>query len=92
VEVIATLSVNIVSGLGQVSYGQYLLYESLGELVQVLIYAGLGYVLGSNWEVVNNALGKYSWVVAALFIIIMVYVWQRVLKKVKHKALSRSPK
>jgi membrane protein DedA with SNARE-associated domain len=80
-EVIATISVNILSGLGRIPYGQYLAYEASGEVFQVLIYASIGYSLGNNWKEFNTVLGQVSFFTTVAVAIFLLFFSKKVMKK-----------
>ncbi len=71
-EVLATLSVNCISGLGKLSYKKFLAYEITGEITQVCMYAAIGYIFGSNWESVNSVIGQFSLLISLSLLILAV--------------------
>ncbi len=80
-EVLATLSVNFITGLGQLPYLRYLLYEVPGEIVQVLIFASIGYAFGSAWEDINNLIGKFSLLIALALILLTMTLWKKIINR-----------
>ena len=72
-EVFTNLAVNLICGLSKVPYKKYLFYEVIGEVLQVSIYASIGYFFGENWELINALIGRFLVViilVALLFVIL----------------------
>jgi membrane protein DedA with SNARE-associated domain len=69
-EVVSTLSANLLAGISNVTYKKYLLYEILGTISQVLLYAGIGYFFGDNWEYINKLIGKGILGVVCLLILL----------------------
>jgi membrane-associated protein len=69
VNVVSTISVNIVAGLLPMSFKKFFAYAVLGELVQVLFYAIIGYTFGSNWQALYEVFGQFT---LALFLVILV--------------------
>ena len=61
--------VNILSGLSKIPFKKYLFYEVLGELVYVIIYINLGYVVGNEWENVSGIVNK-----AGIILIVFIFV------------------
>lgn len=86
-EVIATISVNLLSGLAKMPYGKFLLFEIPGELFQVSIYATLGYVFGSSWQAVNSIIGKVSFVTTICVAIALVIFYKKTLAGSKKATL-----
>ncbi len=75
-EVLSTLSINIISGISCVSYKKYLLYESIGSILQVLFYGTIGYIFGSNWQSADTFIGKISILIFTL-LIISLFVYKK---------------
>lgn len=66
--------VNILAGLSKIPFKTYFLYESMGEFVDVAIYAVAGYFLGSEWQ---SASGIISFVMIALVFSTFAIVFTR---------------
>jgi membrane protein DedA with SNARE-associated domain len=84
-EVISTISANLLSGLSNLSYFKFLLFDILGETIQVLCFSGAGYLFGEQWQSVNGVIGKVFLVVTLGGLITVVFLWQRIAKYlIKH--------
>jgi membrane protein DedA with SNARE-associated domain len=60
---------NAIAGLNGYSWKRFLVYDGAGEITWVLVYGGLGYAFGSQWELVSQYLTDFSgWLVAILAI------------------------
>jgi membrane-associated protein len=73
-------TVNVLSGLSQVSIKKFLIFDILGEMSYVLLYASIGYFLGTQWE--NNAsfLLKVVFVMLSIGVVvnlIQVYIFRK---------------
>lgn len=79
-EVLSTLSVNLLSGMSNVSYRTFLFHEVLGSIAQVCFYAYIGYVFGDNWEYISSLLGT-SFLIFFAVVAIIVFI---VVKKKRH--------
>ncbi|MDR3642691.1 MAG: DedA family protein [Candidatus Doudnabacteria bacterium] len=55
-------AVNIVCGFTRLPYKEYLLFESLGEITECLMFCFIGYIFGSNWEYLNQLSGNL-WII-----------------------------
>ncbi len=77
------LPVNLLSGTTRYSFQKFLIYDSLGEMVWVLGYGGLGYLFGSQWEVVNEFLSNFGGVTLGLIFLFfgIRQVWNWRIKK-----------
>lgn len=77
------LPVNLLSGTTRFSFQKFLIYDVLGEMVWILGYGGLGYLFGSQWEVVNEFLSNFGGVTLGLVFLIfgIRQVWNWRIKK-----------
>lgn len=73
-EVSANLIVNIISGTTKINHKKYLLYSSIGEVSQVLLYGFIGYYFGNNWEILSSIFGR------SLLIIVVILIFIYILK------------
>ncbi|HYF04958.1 MAG TPA: VTT domain-containing protein [Patescibacteria group bacterium] len=87
-EVIATVSVNIISALRGLSYPRFLLFTGPGEVAQVLAYASLGYLFGGSWQALSAFLGNVSILVVLLFFILIGLFWRKIAKRAIHSRIS----
>ncbi len=84
-EVISTISANLLSGLSKLSYARFLIFDILGETIQVVCFAGAGYLFGEQWQSVNGVIGKVFLAVTLGGLIMVIFLWQRITKYlVKH--------
>lgn len=59
-EVLSTLTINLICGIGKVHYKKFMIYEVLGSLVNVIFYILIGYIFGNSWQTVNKLIGNFS--------------------------------
>ncbi|GAB1469807.1 DedA family protein [Chloroflexota bacterium] len=75
-----SLPVNLLSGTTRYPFRKFLLYDALGEVVWVFGYGGLGYLFGSQWELVNEFISNFSGVILGVLFFIFgirqVINWQ----------------
>ena len=79
-EVFSNLAVNIICGLGEVPYKKYIVFEVVGEFLQVLTYCSIGYLVGDNWQSISALISRFLLLillVAALFVVIF---WKKIVK------------
>jgi membrane-associated protein len=74
------LPVNLTSGTTRYPFRKWLTYDAAGEIVWILGYGGLGYLFGSQWELVSEFLSNFGGVALGLLIfaigIKQVWNWQ----------------
>lgn len=54
------LPVNLLAGTGRFPYKKFIVYDILGETVWVFGYGGLGYLFGSEWELVSDFISNFG--------------------------------
>jgi membrane protein DedA with SNARE-associated domain len=78
------MHVNLIAGGSGYPYWRFLVFDVAGTLSWLMLYGGLGYVLGSQAEVVSQAIASYSgWLVGAVLVGIAVYLLVRHLRQPK---------
>lgn len=65
------LPVNLLSGTTRYPFRKFLLFDVLGEMVWIFGYGGLGYLFGSQWEVVNEFLSNFGGAVLGVIVFIV---------------------
>jgi membrane-associated protein len=51
---------NLIAGSSRYAYQRFLTYDVAGRVTWILLYGGLGYAFGSQWEVVGQAVSSYG--------------------------------
>ena len=60
---------NLIAGGSGYKFSHFMAYDIAGESVWILLYGGLGYMFGSQWELVNDFLSNFGGLVLGLVII-----------------------
>lgn len=79
-EVFSNLAVNIICGLGKVSYRKYLLYVFIGEFTQVLLYCSIGYLVGDNWQTISSLISRFLLLILLVAALVVVVFWKRIVR------------
>ena len=61
--------VNILAGMGNISFRTFLFYDVAGEGIWVFGYGGLGYLFGSQWEVVSAFMSSFGGLILGLLLL-----------------------
>lgn len=77
-EIFANLAVNIISGVAQVEYRKYLRFVILGEICQVGLYAGIGYMVGDNWTAISTLVSRSLIFILAFIALFIILFWKRI--------------
>jgi membrane protein DedA with SNARE-associated domain len=51
---------NLIAGGSGIRFRRFMTYDTLGEATWIILYGGLGYWFGSNWEVVSDFVSNFG--------------------------------
>ncbi len=57
---------NLIAGGSGFQFSRFMLYDVSGEIIWILLYGGLGYLFGSQWELVSNFLSNFGGLILGL--------------------------
>jgi membrane-associated protein len=75
-----TTIVNIVAGLGNIKFKRFALYAIIGDALQIIFYASIGYFFAENWQALYNAVGMFSWLIVLATVIISILASKKIIK------------
>ena len=65
---------NLIAGGSGIPFRRFIIYDSLGELTWIILYGGLGYLFGSQWELVSDFISSFGGLILGL-VILGIGVW-----------------
>ncbi len=72
---------NLIAGGSGYKFSRFMLYDVSGEIVWITLYGGLGYMFGSQWELVSAFISNFGGLILGLVIfgfgIRQLIKWQR---------------
>jgi membrane protein DedA with SNARE-associated domain len=68
------LPTNLIAGGSGIKFRRFIAYDSLGELTWILLYGGLGYLFGSQWELVSDFISNFGGLILGI-LILGVGIW-----------------
>ncbi len=69
------LPVTLIAGSSGYGFKKFFTFAMLGELTWVLVYGGLGYAFGSQWELISDFISNFSgFVLGALALGVGIYL------------------
>jgi membrane protein DedA with SNARE-associated domain len=69
---------NLIAGSGGYTYWRFFLYTASGELTWIILYGGLGYLFGAQWEMLSRLVSDFSGLLVGLIVLgAGLYVWLR---------------
>ena len=76
---------NLIAGGSGIRFRRFMFYDSLGELTWILLYGGLGYVFGSQWELVSTFISNFGGLILGIVILgVGVWLWNKRLKNLEN--------
>jgi membrane protein DedA with SNARE-associated domain len=60
---------NLIAGGSGFGFWRFLVYDISGELLWLILYGGLGYIFGSQWEAVNEFTSNFGWLLLGVVIL-----------------------
>jgi len=60
---------NLIAGGSGIRFRRFLVYDSLGELTWIVLYGGLGYIFGSQWELVSDFISSFGGLILGLVVL-----------------------
>jgi membrane protein DedA with SNARE-associated domain len=80
---------NLIAGGSGYKFSRFMLYDVAGEIIWIVVYGGLGYLFGSQWELVSTFISNFGGLVLGLVIfgfgIRQLIKWQ---EHIKHKKVE----
>ncbi len=52
--------INLIAGGSGIRFRRFITYDALGELTWIILYGGLGYLFGSQWELVSSFVSNFG--------------------------------
>jgi len=60
---------NLIAGGSGIQFRRFMTYDSLGEFTWIVLYGGLGYFFGSQWELVSTFISNFGGVLLGMVIL-----------------------
>ncbi|MCL4299857.1 MAG: VTT domain-containing protein [Anaerolineae bacterium] len=60
------IPVNLIAGGSSYSFWRFLAYAAAGEATWLVLYGGLGYIFGSQWELISQFVSDFSGVLVGI--------------------------
>jgi len=75
------IPVNLIAGSGGYSFWSFLLFDLIGELTWIALYTGVGYAVGTQFELINDLISDFGGLLVGLVVVaagVYFFVrWQR---------------
>ena len=66
--------INLIAGGSGIKFRRFMAYDSLGEFTWIILYGGLGYLFGSQWELVSDFISNFGGLILGV-VVLGVGVW-----------------
>jgi membrane-associated protein len=60
---------NLIAGGSGIRFRRFMTYDALGEVTWIVLYGGLGFWFGSNWEIVSDFMSNFGGLLLGLVIL-----------------------
>jgi membrane-associated protein len=60
---------NLIAGGSGIRFRRFMAYDSLGEFTWIILYGGLGYIFGSEWELVSDFISNFGGLILGIVIL-----------------------
>ncbi len=80
-EVISTLTINFICGLGRTTFKKFMIYEIIGTFSSVLFYAIIGYSFGDSWQAVSKLIGNFTILLFSLIALGISLFWKKIVNR-----------
>ena len=74
------LPTNLIAGGSGIRFRRFMVYDSFGELTWIILYGGLGYLFGSEWELVSDFISSFGGLILGI-VILGVGAWLGLTKR-----------
>jgi membrane protein DedA with SNARE-associated domain len=61
---------NLIAGGSGIRFRRFIVYDSLGELTWIVLYGGLGYWFGGEWELVSNFISGVGGLILGMILLL----------------------
>ncbi len=61
---------NLIAGGSGIRFHRFMIYDLLGEFTWIVLYGGLGYWFGSEWELVSNFISNFGGLTLGIILLI----------------------
>ena len=68
------IPINLIAGGSGIRFRRFMAYDILGELTWIILYGGLGYWFGSQWELVSGLISNFGGLILGV-VILGVGIW-----------------
>jgi membrane protein DedA with SNARE-associated domain len=60
---------NLIAGGSGYKFSRFMFYDALGESMWIILYGGLGYLFGSQWETVGQIVSDFGWLLLGIVLL-----------------------
>lgn len=71
-------AVNLLSGFSKISFKKFILLDLVGEGIYVVVFSGLGYVFGDQWEAISSITEDVTsiFLLCAVIAVVLAVAWK----------------
>lgn len=80
---------NLIAGGSGIRFRRFMTYDALGEATWIILYGGLGFWFGSQWEVVSNFISNFGGLLLGL-VLLIAGIWLEMRRLKKNSSITKS--
>ena len=74
---------NLIAGGSGIPFRSFIAYDAFGELTWIIVYGGLGYLFGSQWEPLSDLITDFGGLILGLVILgAGIWLWTRRMRSI----------
>ena len=80
---------NLIAGGSGIRFRRFMTYDTLGEMTWILLYGGLGFWFGSQWEIVSDFISNFGGLLLGL-VILLAGIWLGMKRLKRNSSVTES--
>jgi membrane-associated protein len=81
---------NLIAGSSRYPFGRFLFFDVAGEITWILLYGGLGYIFGDQWDLITELFTNFSGLIMSILVIAVgVYLLVRYSRRPQPAEVAR---
>lgn len=85
------IPVNLIAGGSGIRFRRFLTYSILGEITWIVLYGGLGFWFGSQWELISNFISSFGALLLGLVLFTLGVWWAMRRSRIKEMEKQNVP-
>jgi membrane protein DedA with SNARE-associated domain len=73
------IPINLIAGSSGYTFSRFWVFDFVGEVTWLVLYGGLGYIFGNQWELISQFISDFSGLLIGVLVLVVgiYFVWRR---------------